>query len=102
MIWKSLTLCQLCPLSKEKYMTGCPNTFVYSYNMTSCGRTCRSLDQADPTCAVKFTPLDGCGCAEGTYLDEKGVCVPASQCSCYVGNALVHPRQSVELNGQHW
>ncbi|CAB1322584.1 unnamed protein product, partial [Coregonus sp. 'balchen'] len=28
-------------------------------------------------------PVDGCGCAEGTYLNDQGDCVPASLCSCY-------------------
>ncbi|XP_068580291.1 mucin-2-like [Cebidichthys violaceus] len=71
--WRN-TVCQ-------KYMTGCPSTFVYGYQMTSCGRTCRSLSQSDPTCEVGFTQLDGCGCAEGTYLNENGQCVSASHCS---------------------
>ncbi|XP_034734967.1 mucin-2-like [Etheostoma cragini] len=84
----------------EKYTTGCPSTFVYGYQMTSCGRTCRSLSQSDLTCAVEFTPLDGCGCAEGTYLNEKGECVSASQCSCHVGDTLVHPGQVISIHGQ--
>ncbi|XP_032379931.1 mucin-5AC [Etheostoma spectabile] len=84
----------------EKYTTGCPSTFVYGYQMTSCGRTCRSLSQSDLTCAVEFTPLDGCGCAEGTYLNEKGECVSASQCSCHVGDTLVHPGQVISIQGQ--
>ncbi|XP_073327911.1 mucin-2-like [Pagrus major] len=84
----------------KKYMTACPPTFVYDYQMTSCGRTCRSLSQSDSTCGVRFTPLDGCGCAEGTYLNEKEKCVPASKCPCHAGQTLVHPRQTTRLNGQ--
>ncbi|KAM6925967.1 mucin-5B-like [Lycodopsis pacificus] len=71
--WRN-TICQ-------KYMTGCPSTFVYGYQMTSCGRTCRSLSQSDSTCDVEFTQLDGCGCGEGTYLNENRHCVPALSCS---------------------
>ncbi|XP_029289228.1 LOW QUALITY PROTEIN: mucin-2-like [Cottoperca gobio] len=78
----------------------CPATFVYGYQMTSCGRTCRSLSQSDLTCEVDFTPIDGCGCAEGTYLNEKGLCVTASQCSCLVGDKLVRPKQSIKVHGQ--
>uniref|UniRef100_UPI003AB02701 mucin-2-like n=1 Tax=Centroberyx gerrardi TaxID=166262 RepID=UPI003AB02701 len=84
----------------KKYSTGCPANMVYGYRMTSCRRTCRSLSQSDLTCQVDFTPLDGCGCAEGTYLSEKGVCVPASQCSCYVGDMVVRPGQVTRINGR--
>ncbi|XP_069018184.1 mucin-2-like [Embiotoca jacksoni] len=84
----------------QKYTTGCPSTFVYDYQMTSCGRTCRSLSQSDLTCEANFTPLDGCGCAEGTYLNEKGECVSASQCSCHVGDSLAHSGQRIKVHGQ--
>ncbi|KAK2917756.1 hypothetical protein Q8A73_004502 [Channa argus] len=84
----------------EKYTTECPPTFVYDYQMTSCGRTCRSLSQSELTCEIEFTPLDGCGCAEGTFLNEKGECVTASQCSCYLGETVVQPGQIVEVHGQ--
>ncbi|KAM9753684.1 uncharacterized protein ACNS7B_006906 [Menidia menidia] len=84
----------------QEYTTGCPSNFVYNYQMKSCGRTCRSLSQSDLTCGVHFTPLDGCGCAEGTYLNERGVCVLASQCSCHVGEKVVQSRQIIRLNGQ--
>ncbi|XP_035520752.1 mucin-5AC-like [Morone saxatilis] len=84
----------------NKYTTGCPPTFVYGYQMKSCGRTCRSLSQSDSTCDVEFTPLDGCGCAEGTYLNEKDACVSATQCPCYVGDTVVHHGQFIKLHGQ--
>lgn len=90
-------------LPTEKYTNDCPPTFVYDYKMTSCGRTCRSLSQSDLTCGVDFTELDGCGCAEGTYLNEKNECVLPSQCSCYAGDTVVHPGQVTTLsNGQTW
>ncbi|KAI3371238.1 hypothetical protein L3Q82_023860 [Scortum barcoo] len=84
----------------EKYTSSCPSTFVYDYKMTSCGRTCRSLSQSDWTCDIKFTPLDGCGCAEGTYLNENHECVSASQCPCHVGDTTVYPSHSTEIHGQ--
>uniref|UniRef100_A0A665ULF9 Mucin 5.1, oligomeric mucus/gel-forming n=1 Tax=Echeneis naucrates TaxID=173247 RepID=A0A665ULF9_ECHNA len=74
-----------------KYISHCPSTFVYDYQMKSCGRTCRSLSQSDLTCGVEFTPVDGCGCAEGTYLNDKKECVPASQCPCYMGDTVIRP-----------
>uniref|UniRef100_A0A3Q3BGP5 VWFD domain-containing protein n=1 Tax=Kryptolebias marmoratus TaxID=37003 RepID=A0A3Q3BGP5_KRYMA len=67
----------------------CPSNFVYKYHMKSCGRTCRSLTQSDLTCGVDFTPVDGCGCDKGTYLNEKGECVSASKCPCHVGDEMV-------------
>uniref|UniRef100_A0A3Q1IAN0 Mucin 5.1, oligomeric mucus/gel-forming n=1 Tax=Anabas testudineus TaxID=64144 RepID=A0A3Q1IAN0_ANATE len=73
----------------EKYTSNCPSTFVYDYQMSSCGRTCGSLSQSELICEIDFTPLDGCGCAEGTYLNEKGECVTASQCSCHMGDTVV-------------
>ncbi|XP_070686598.1 mucin-5AC [Pempheris klunzingeri] len=90
--WRD-TICQ-------KYTTDCPSTFVYEHQMTSCRRTCRSLSQSDLTCEVEFTPLDGCGCAEGTYLNEKSQCVSASQCPCHVGDRLVNPGHVIRVHGQ--
>lgn len=88
--------------STVKYTQDCPSTFEYKYNMTGCGHTCRSLSQPDLTCPMQFTLVDGCGCAEGTYLDESGVCVSASQCSCYMGDTPVQPGQVVMVSGQSW
>ncbi|KAJ4937971.1 hypothetical protein JOQ06_002598 [Pogonophryne albipinna] len=90
--WRN-TICQ-------RYTTGCPATFVYEYEMTSCRRTCRSLSQSDLTCGIEFTPMDGCGCAKGTFMNDRDQCVPASQCSCQVGDTLVHPKQSITVNGK--
>ncbi|XP_028304398.1 mucin-5B-like isoform X3 [Gouania willdenowi] len=84
----------------HKYTEECPPTYVYDYQMKSCGRTCLSLSQSDVTCGVKFTPLDGCGCAEGHYLNEKGHCVTASQCSCYNGDKVVRPGEVIVLQGR--
>ncbi|XP_041853997.1 mucin-5AC-like [Melanotaenia boesemani] len=84
----------------QKYTTDCPSNFVYKYKMTNCGRTCRSLSQSDLTCGVNFTPLDGCGCARGTYLNEKELCVPASHCPCYLGDELVQSGMKIRVNGQ--
>ncbi|XP_067901943.1 mucin-5AC-like [Heterodontus francisci] len=66
----------------SKY-TNCPKTLVYSYNMTSCHRTCQSLGAPDKICEVGFVPVDGCGCANGTYMEDTGKCVPPTSCPCY-------------------
>lgn len=70
--------------------------------MKSCGRTCRSLSQSEITCEIESIPFDGCGCAEGTYLNTNGECVPASQCSCQMGDTVVQPGQSILVHGQTW
>uniref|UniRef100_A0A3Q2ZXF3 Mucin-5AC-like n=1 Tax=Kryptolebias marmoratus TaxID=37003 RepID=A0A3Q2ZXF3_KRYMA len=58
----------------------CPAGTVYEYNMTSCARTCRSLSQVDFSCQSSFTAVDGCGCAEGTFMNEDGQCVSSASC----------------------
>uniref|UniRef100_A0A8C4TAB5 Mucin-5AC n=1 Tax=Erpetoichthys calabaricus TaxID=27687 RepID=A0A8C4TAB5_ERPCA len=69
--------------------TNCPKTQTYSYNMTSCGHTCRSLSEPDDTCKIQHIAVDGCGCAEGTYMDEENQCVPAVKCPCYHKGSVV-------------
>ncbi|ROL54622.1 Mucin-5B [Anabarilius grahami] len=69
----------------------CPGNMKYSYGVTSCDNTCRSLSEQDNTCQGSFTPVDGCVCSEGTYLNEAGSCVPAHQCLCYFENQVIEP-----------
>uniref|UniRef100_A0A8C5TM68 VWFD domain-containing protein n=1 Tax=Malurus cyaneus samueli TaxID=2593467 RepID=A0A8C5TM68_9PASS len=66
-----------------KYTTLCPKSLKYTYNVDSCQPTCRSLSEPDVTCNIKFVPVDGCTCINGTYMDDSGKCVPASSCPCY-------------------
>ncbi|KAK0142088.1 Mucin-5AC [Merluccius polli] len=86
----------------NKYSTNCPEGLVYHYHITSCRRSCRSLSQSDVSCQIKFAPVDGCGCAEGTYLNEVDRCVPASQCPCYDGDMVIHPGHVVRKQGITW
>ncbi|CAH2326337.1 mucin-5AC-like isoform X1, partial [Pelobates cultripes] len=73
----------------DKYTQNCPKNSTYQYTISSCQKTCRSLSEPDPTCAVKYNPLDGCGCPDGTFLDESGTCVSAKDCPCfYKGSAM--------------
>ncbi|XP_059832336.1 mucin-5AC-like [Hypanus sabinus] len=72
----------------SKYIS-CPKTLVYSYNMTNCHRTCQSLATPDRTCEVDFELVDGCGCAEGTYMDDTGKCVDPSSCPCYYRGSFI-------------
>uniref|UniRef100_A0AAV2LLX0 VWFD domain-containing protein n=1 Tax=Knipowitschia caucasica TaxID=637954 RepID=A0AAV2LLX0_KNICA len=81
-----------------KYST-CPTGTVYSYNMTSCQRTCKSLNQKDYTCQNNIPVVDGCGCAEGTYLNSDGQCVPPTDCPCYDDDNIIPPGQSIHKDG---
>ncbi|XP_039521923.1 mucin-2 isoform X5 [Pimephales promelas] len=69
----------------------CPENMKYAYGVTSCGSSCRSLSVHDNTCQGSFTPVDGCVCPEGTYLNEAGSCVHADQCPCYYENQVIEP-----------
>ncbi|XP_012668768.1 mucin-2 [Otolemur garnettii] len=67
----------------NKDVGSCPSSQVFLYNLTACQRTCRALSEADTHCLQGFAPVDGCGCPDHTFMDEKGRCVPLAKCSCY-------------------
>ncbi|KAM5248546.1 mucin-2 [Ctenodactylus gundi] len=67
----------------NKDVNSCPNSQIFLYNLTTCQQTCRSLSEGETHCLKGFAPVDGCGCPDHTYLDEKGRCVPLAKCSCY-------------------
>ncbi|KAJ8344252.1 hypothetical protein SKAU_G00315810 [Synaphobranchus kaupii] len=85
----------------KKYTT-CPSTMVFAYSMTNCKRTCRSLSEPDYTCQVDFLPVDGCGCAKGTYMNQENQCVPPTSCPCYYKGVEVVPGETVIKNGATW
>ncbi|XP_075784328.1 mucin-5AC [Pelodiscus sinensis] len=80
-------------------ITSCPKSLTYSYAVDSCQPTCRSLSEPDVTCNIKFSPVDGCTCANGTYLDEHGKCVPATSCPCYYKGSMLPSGEVVHDNG---
>ncbi|XP_015252018.1 PREDICTED: mucin-5AC-like [Cyprinodon variegatus] len=82
-----------------KFSQSCPEETVYDYNMTSCGRTCRSLSLADFSCQVSFASVDGCGCAEGTYMNEEGKCVSSESCPCYDKDTFIPAGQAIIKDG---
>ncbi|XP_040826766.1 mucin-2 [Ochotona curzoniae] len=67
----------------NKEVGSCPSSQVFLYNLTTCQQTCRSLSEGNSHCLEGFAPVDGCGCPDHTFLDEKGRCVPLAKCSCY-------------------
>ncbi|XP_051548146.1 mucin-2-like [Myxocyprinus asiaticus] len=76
----------------------CSNNMKYSYSVTSCGSTCRSLSGQDYSCKLS-TPVDGCVCPEGTYINDAGTCVHASQCPCYSGIEVIKPSEIFSKDG---
>ncbi|XP_041966556.1 mucin-2-like isoform X2 [Alosa sapidissima] len=83
----------------DNYTSTCPRTMVYSYNMVSCGRTCLSLSNHEPSCQVKYGPVDGCGCAEGTYLSDKDECVSETTCPCVQNGDVIRPGEVIKNDG---
>ncbi|XP_021257808.1 mucin-5AC-like [Numida meleagris] len=82
-----------------KYTNTCPKSLKYTYNVDSCQPTCRSLSEPDVTCNIKFVPVDGCTCVNGTYMDESGKCVPASSCPCYYKGMPLSSGEVIHDNG---
>ncbi|XP_054246712.1 mucin-5B [Indicator indicator] len=83
----------------SKYTTSCPKSLSYSYTISSCHPTCRSLSEPDVTCSIKFVPVDGCTCVNGTYMDESGKCVPAKECPCYYRGTPLPLGEVIRENG---
>ncbi|KAL8169992.1 UNVERIFIED_CONTAM: Mucin-2 [Gekko kuhli] len=75
----------------KKEVSSCPATQVFRYNLTVCQQTCRSLSEGDKHCLEDFIPVDGCGCPDNSYLNDKDVCVPAAQCPCYYKGSFIDP-----------
>ncbi|KAG7278144.1 hypothetical protein CRUP_019454 [Coryphaenoides rupestris] len=77
-----------------KYASECPSGMVYSYDMTYCHRTCRSLNQVDYSCKIKTPVVDGCGCEMGTFMNERQQCVNISSCPCYDQENIIQPEET--------
>ncbi|XP_078410756.1 mucin-2-like [Cetorhinus maximus] len=77
----------------------CSNFQVFENDMRTCNRTCKSLSDNDYTCSVKDVPVYGCGCPQGKYMNENGVCVDSSDCSCYAEGRLIEKGQSTNMHG---
>ncbi|XP_035885931.1 mucin-5AC [Phyllostomus discolor] len=82
-----------------KAMENCPKSMTYQEHISTCQPTCRALSNEDPTCGISFVPVDGCTCPHGTFLDDKGKCVPAASCPCYLGASVIPSGESVHQQG---
>ncbi|KAK2081105.1 hypothetical protein P7K49_040220 [Saguinus oedipus] len=88
--------------SADKDVGSCPNSQVFLYNLTTCQQTCRSLSEADSHCLQGFAPVDGCGCPDHTFLDQKGRCVPLAKCSCYHHGLYLEAGDVVVRQEERW
>uniref|UniRef100_A0A672HPP5 VWFD domain-containing protein n=1 Tax=Salarias fasciatus TaxID=181472 RepID=A0A672HPP5_SALFA len=71
--WRKATNCTL----------QCPKNMQFSYQTAACNRTCRSLSGPDPCCGLEDDPVEGCGCPEGTHLNQGQTCSPKAECVCH-------------------
>ncbi|XP_056281300.1 mucin-2-like [Pseudoliparis swirei] len=69
----------------------CQKNLEFSYNMRTCNHTCRSLSGADPRCGPGGAPVEGCGCPEGTHLNNGQSCTPKAECPCYHHDGAAAP-----------
>ncbi|KAG2459843.1 MUC19 protein, partial [Polypterus senegalus] len=85
---------------RSEYVEECPATQHFLHNAFACNRTCRSLAGNDYACDVEDVPVDGCGCLEGQYMNQNGLCISKEECPCYYEQGMVHPG-STEIEGQN-
>ncbi|TDG96796.1 hypothetical protein EPR50_G00232730 [Perca flavescens] len=85
----------------------CQKNQVFSYNMQACNHTCRSLSGHDPRCGLEDAPVEGCGCPEGTHLNQGDTCSTKAECDCHhyrgttpPGPVVIDSRQCVCENGE--
>ncbi|MEE6498613.1 hypothetical protein FKM82_003182 [Ascaphus truei] len=83
----------------NKYINTCPKTLNYTYSVSTCQPTCRSLSESDITCNIKFVPVDGCTCSKDFYMDDSGKCVLAAVCPCYYMGSVVPSGEVIHDNG---
>uniref|UniRef100_A0A667ZR16 VWFD domain-containing protein n=1 Tax=Myripristis murdjan TaxID=586833 RepID=A0A667ZR16_9TELE len=89
--WRKVTNCTVT----------CKNNQEFSYDMRACNHTCRSLSGADPRCGLDDVPVEGCGCPEGTHLNQQLTCTPKAQCPCYHQSGTMPPGPVV-IDGRQW
>ncbi|OCT83942.1 hypothetical protein XELAEV_18022081mg [Xenopus laevis] len=90
--WQANTPC-------SKYTKYCPESLNYTFSMSTCQPTCRSRFEPDITCSIKFTPVDGCSCTKGFYMDDSGKCVPEAACPCYYKGSIIPSGEVVQDKG---
>ncbi|XP_070848713.1 mucin-6 [Chaetodon trifascialis] len=79
--WRKATNCTL----------QCQKNQEFFYNMQICNRTCHSLSGPDPRCGLDDVPVEGCGCPEGTHLNQGHICTPKAECVCHYYGGTTSP-----------
>ncbi|XP_039892040.1 LOW QUALITY PROTEIN: mucin-5B-like [Simochromis diagramma] len=79
--WRKATNCSLT----------CEKNQEFSYNVRACNHTCRSLSAPDPRCGQEDAPVEGCGCPEGTHLNQGQICTPKTECVCHHHGGITPP-----------
>ncbi|XP_073337244.1 mucin-6 [Pagrus major] len=77
----------------------CQKNQEFSYDMQACNHTCRSLSGPDPRCGMDDEPVEGCGCPEGTHLNQGHICTPKEDCDCHYYGGIIPPG-SVVVDGR--
>ncbi|XP_062929159.1 mucin-6-like [Mobula hypostoma] len=76
----------------------CPSTQIYLHDVRTCNRTCQFLSNPDFTCELQDAPVDGCGCAEGLYMNDKKACIARNKIKYFqIVKLLVYARGHVKL-----
>ncbi|XP_069375420.1 mucin-2-like isoform X2 [Paralichthys olivaceus] len=95
--WRKATNCTL----------NCQKNQEFSYDVRACNHTCRSLSGPDPRCWLDDAPVEGCGCPEGTHLNQGHICTPKAECVCHhyggttpPGPVVIDGRQCLCENGE--
>uniref|UniRef100_A0A669BBI9 VWFD domain-containing protein n=1 Tax=Oreochromis niloticus TaxID=8128 RepID=A0A669BBI9_ORENI len=79
--WRKATNCSLT----------CEKNQEFSYNVRACNHTCRSLSGPDLRCGQEDAPVEGCGCPEGTHLNQGQICTPKTECVCHHHGGITPP-----------
>uniref|UniRef100_A0A4W6E1Q7 VWFD domain-containing protein n=1 Tax=Lates calcarifer TaxID=8187 RepID=A0A4W6E1Q7_LATCA len=79
--WREATNCTL----------KCQKNQEFFYDMRACNRTCLSLSGPDPRCWLNDAPVEGCGCPEGTHLNQGHTCTPKAECVCHYHGSTTPP-----------
>ncbi|KAG7252218.1 hypothetical protein CRUP_020556, partial [Coryphaenoides rupestris] len=87
----------------SSYSRACASKGVIleDWRVNRCQWTCKQLNSEQQSCTSDFLPVDGCSCAEGMYLDDKGVCVPMAKCPCYHSGVHIKSGKSISIRDQH-
>ncbi|XP_069765096.1 von Willebrand factor [Narcine bancroftii] len=84
--WRSPDFCEMT----------CPDGQIYEQCGTPCNQTCRSLSSPDREC-TEFC-LEGCYCPPNQYANEKGQCVPKSECPCYFNEEIYKADEDITFD----